>query len=68
MKNYKLYIDGLQFIDPVIGRRDYKVVISRNAKHFAETYQRPCTITNMSGKPLCRCILDNNGNGIYVKV
>lgn len=61
MKKYKLYLEGVSYIDEDREMCNYKITTSRDSKKAALTYQRNATITNMSNKVVSKAILLDGG-------
>ena len=47
MRRYKLYLDGIGYIDSDGNRRYYKIITHRNSKRAASDYGKNATITDM---------------------
>lgn len=61
MKRYKLYVEGLSYIDSEGNIESYTIINHRNAKKAARDYGRDVTITNMSDKVVSMARLDEMG-------
>lgn len=61
MRKYRLYLEGVSYIDEEGNICNYKIIDYCDSKKAAIVYQKDATITNLSDKILSRAILINNG-------
>ena len=61
MRRYKLYLDGVGYIDNNGNKRYYSYINHRNSKRAVMEYGRNATITDMHDREISKAIIDADG-------
>ena len=65
-RQYKLFLDGITYIDADGKRCDYKLTTSMDAKKAAELYQANATITDMHDRVVSKANIGHDGRAYSI--